>query len=62
MPFTMSVSEAASLVNSVPGIRAVHDLPYPVGRGKVLNTLISTAQRLPLLQPIRPVLTLLVFG
>ena len=62
MPFTLSVSEAASLVNTVPGIRAVHDLPYPARRGKLLNTLIWTAQRIPLLDPVRPVLTLLEFG
>jgi O-methyltransferase involved in polyketide biosynthesis len=62
MPFTLSVSEAANLVNDVPGIRAVHDLPYPAGRGKVFNTLFWTAQRLPLLDPVRPVLTLLEFG
>jgi O-methyltransferase involved in polyketide biosynthesis len=62
MPFTLSVSEAASLVNTVPGIRAVHDLPYPAGRGKLLNTLMWTAQRIPLLDPVRPVLTLLEFG
>jgi O-methyltransferase involved in polyketide biosynthesis len=62
MPFSMSVSEAANLVNTVPGIRAVHDVPFPAGRGKVLNALIWTAQRIPLLDPIRPVLTLLEFG
>jgi O-methyltransferase involved in polyketide biosynthesis len=62
MPFSLSVSEAANLVNTVPGIRAVHDLPYPAGRGKVLNMLMWTAQRLPLLDPVRPVLTLLEFG
>jgi O-methyltransferase involved in polyketide biosynthesis len=62
MPFTMSVSEVADLVNTIPGIRAVHDLPYPAGRGKLLNTLMWTAQRIPLLDPVRPVLTLLEFG
>jgi O-methyltransferase involved in polyketide biosynthesis len=62
MPFTLPVSEIANLVNTVPGIRAVHDLPFPAGRGKVLNALIWTAQRLPLLDPVRPVLTLLEFG
>jgi O-methyltransferase involved in polyketide biosynthesis len=62
MPFTLSVSEAANPVNTVPGIRVVHDLPYPPGRGKVLNTLLWTAQRLPLLDPVRPILTLLEFG
>jgi O-methyltransferase involved in polyketide biosynthesis len=62
MPFTLSVSDAANLVNSIPGIRAVHDLPYPAGRGKVLNAFMWTAQRIPLLDPVRPVLTLLEFG
>ncbi len=62
MPFTLSVSEAAKLVDTVPGIRAVHDLPFPAGRGKVLNALMWTAQRVPLLDPVRPVLTLLEFG
>jgi O-methyltransferase involved in polyketide biosynthesis len=62
MPFSLSVTEAANLVKTVPGIRAVHDLPYPAGRGKVFNTLVWTAQRLPLLDPVRPVLTLLEFG
>jgi O-methyltransferase involved in polyketide biosynthesis len=62
MPFTLSVSEAANLANTVPGIRAVHDLPLPAGRGRVLNTMMWTAQRIPLLDPVRPVLTLLEFG
>jgi hypothetical protein len=62
MPFTLSVSEVADLVNRIPGIRAVHDLPYPAGRDKVVNALMWTAQRIPLLDPVRPVLTLLEFG
>jgi O-methyltransferase involved in polyketide biosynthesis len=62
MPFILSVSETARLVNTVPGIRVLHDLPYPEGRGKVLNTLMWTAQRIPLLDAVRPVLTLLEFG
>jgi O-methyltransferase involved in polyketide biosynthesis len=62
MPFTQSPSDLANLANTVPGIRAVHDLPMAQGRGKVLNTLMWTAQRIPLLDPIRPVVTLLEFG
>jgi O-methyltransferase involved in polyketide biosynthesis len=53
---------ATDLVNTVPGIRAVHDLPLPPGRGRVLNLLLWTAQRLPLLDPVRGMLTLLEFG
>jgi O-methyltransferase involved in polyketide biosynthesis len=62
MPFSLSVSQGANLVNTVPGIRAVHDLPLPAGRGKVSNTLGWAAQRIPLFDSVRPVLTLLEFG
>jgi O-methyltransferase involved in polyketide biosynthesis len=62
MPFNLSVSEAANLINTVPGIRAVHDLPYPAGRGNVFNAVMWAAQRLSLLDPVRPTMTLLEFG
>jgi O-methyltransferase involved in polyketide biosynthesis len=62
MPFSLSAAQAAELVDVVPGIRAVHDVPYPPGRGRVLNTTMWAAQRIPLLDPVRPLLTLLEFG
>ncbi|MGW0159098.1 class I SAM-dependent methyltransferase [Mycobacterium sp. NPDC003323] len=62
MPFSLSVAGAADLVNTVAGVRAVHDIPMPTGRGTVLNTLLWAAHRLPLLDPVRPVLTRLEFG
>ena len=62
MPFALSPSEIANLVNTVPGIRAVHDLPMVPGRGKVINGLMWTLQRVPLLDAVRPVYTLLEFG
>ena len=62
MPFSLSAAEAAALVDVVPGVRAVHDLPYPPGRGRVLNTIMFAAQRMSLLDPLRPALTLLEFG
>ncbi|ANI41437.1 class I SAM-dependent methyltransferase [Mycolicibacterium vaccae] len=62
MPFTMSVAQAADLVNTVPGVRAVHDVPAEHARGRVLNALLWTAQRVPLLDPFRPMFTLLEFG
>ena len=62
MPFTLSPSDIANLADRIPGIRAVHDLPMATGRGKVLNTLMWTAQRVPLLDSVRPVVTLLEFG
>ncbi|KUI30641.1 methyltransferase [Mycobacterium sp. IS-1742] len=62
MPFSLSAGGAAALVDSVPGIRAVHDVPLPEGRGRVLNALLWTVQRLPVFDPVRPVWTLLEFG
>ncbi|HKV21613.1 MAG TPA: class I SAM-dependent methyltransferase, partial [Mycobacterium sp.] len=62
MPFTLSPSDIANLVNTIPGIRAVHDLPSVPARGKVMNGLMWTLQRVPLLDPVRPVTTLLEFG
>ncbi|VEG57290.1 O-methyltransferase domain-containing protein [Mycolicibacterium aurum] len=62
MPFTLSVAEAADLVNTVPGVRAVHDVPAERARGMLINALLWTSQRVPLLDPIRPTMTLLEFG
>lgn len=62
MPFTLSVAEAADLVNTVAGVRAVHDVPAEQARGRLLNALLWTAQRVPLLDPVRPTFTLLEFG
>lgn len=62
MPFSLSVSDAAKLADTVPGVRAVHDIPMPTGRGTVLNALLWAAHRLPVLDPVRPVLTRLEFG
>lgn len=62
MPFHMTPSQVANLVNEIPGIRAVHDVALPPGRGKVLNALLWGAQRLPWFDPLRPVLTVLDFG
>jgi O-methyltransferase involved in polyketide biosynthesis len=59
MPFSLTPSQLANLVNEIPGIRAVHDLPMPPGRGKVFNAVLSTIQRMPLFDPIRPMSTLL---
>ncbi|KUH98098.1 methyltransferase [Mycobacterium sp. IS-3022] len=62
MPFSMTPSQVAGLVDEIPGIRAVHDVPLPPGRGKVLNALMWGAQRLPMFDSVRPVFTLLEFG
>lgn len=62
MPFTLTVAEAADLVNTVPGVRAVHDIPAERARGRLINAVLWTMQRVPLLDPLRPTTTLLEFG
>jgi O-methyltransferase involved in polyketide biosynthesis len=62
MPFSMTPSQLANLVNEVPGIRAVHDMPMPAGRGKAFNAILWTVQRVPAFDSVRPVTTLLEFG
>jgi O-methyltransferase involved in polyketide biosynthesis len=52
MPFSLSVSEIARLAETVPGIRRVHNLPLPRGRGPVFNLLWKT-QGLPVYEPLR---------
>lgn len=62
MPFSLTPSQAADLVHEIPGIRTVHDVPIPPGRGKVFNTLLWAAQRIAVFDPVRPVFVLLEFG
>ncbi len=62
MPFTMSAREAARLIDVVPGIRSVHDVPAPPARGPILNTLLRIAHRTTLLDRVRPAMTLFEFG
>ena len=47
---------------TVPGVRAVHDIPVEPGRGLLINALLWTVPRFRLLDPIRPLTTLLEFG
>jgi len=62
MPFTLSASQAARLVDTIPGIRQVHDVESPATRSRVLNAIMRTAQRFSLFDPVRPAMTLLEFG
>jgi O-methyltransferase involved in polyketide biosynthesis len=38
MPFSLSTIQLANLVNTVPGVTAVHDIPMPKGRGFLFKT------------------------
>ena len=62
MPFSLSAAQLADLVNTVPGIRAVHDLPMPRGRGFIFNKVFPAFWQLRLTKQIRGAYTLLEFG
>jgi O-methyltransferase involved in polyketide biosynthesis len=62
VPFRLSLKQAADLVNTVPGIRAVRDVRVPPGRGRVFNAALSIMYRKRFLAPLRPCFTLLEFG
>lgn len=62
MPFSLSVGQAADLANTIAGVRAVHDVEVPAGRGRVLNALIWASYRVPVIDQLRGVTTRLEFG
>ena len=62
MPFSLSQRELAGLVDTVPGITAVHDLPMPKGRGLIFKTLFPAFWQLPLIRQGRGAYTMLEFG
>ena len=62
MPFTLTAADTAKLVDTVPGVRAVHDLALPAGRGPLFGTVLPAAYRMRFLADARPSLTLLEFG
>lgn len=62
MPFSLTPAELADLVNTVPGIRAVHDLPMPAGRGFLFEKVFPAFWQLKLTKQYRGAYTLLEFG
>jgi O-methyltransferase involved in polyketide biosynthesis len=52
-PFSLTVREIARLADTVPGVRAVHDLELPRGRGPLFDTLLSKTQGLSIHRPLR---------
>ncbi|MGY4711357.1 class I SAM-dependent methyltransferase [Mycolicibacterium sp. CBM1] len=52
-PFSLTVRELAKLADTVPGVRAVHDLPLPRGRGPVFDQLLPKTRGLPIHRPLR---------
>lgn len=62
MPFSLSVPQLASLANTMPGVRAVHDVPMPKGRGLFFDTLFPAFWNFGPIKPFRGAYTLLEFG
>ncbi len=62
MPFSLSTRQLADLVNTVPGVRAVHDVPMPEGRGVFWGTLFPAFWRFTPTKPFRGAYTLVEFG
>jgi len=62
MPFSLSAAQLADLANTVPGIRAVHDLPMPRGRGLMFEKVFPAFWQLKLTKQYRGAYTLLEFG
>ena len=62
MPFSLSIRQLADLVHTVPGLRAVHDVPMPKGRGLFFKAMFPAFWRLRLTKQLRGVYALLEFG
>ncbi len=62
MPFSLSTRQLANLASTMPGVRAVHDIPMPKGRGLVFGTLFPAFWQFGPTKPFRGAYTLLEFG
>jgi O-methyltransferase involved in polyketide biosynthesis len=62
MPFSLSVHQLADLVRTMPGVRAVHDVPMPKGRGVFFGTVFPAFWRFGPTKRFRGAYTLLEFG
>ncbi|WP_059017465.1 class I SAM-dependent methyltransferase [Mycobacterium sp. M26] len=52
-PFSLTVNELAALHETVLGVRAVHDLPLPRGRGPLFGSLLQRTHGHPIYRPLR---------
>jgi O-methyltransferase involved in polyketide biosynthesis len=62
MPFSLSLRQLSELVHTVPGLRAVHDVPMPAGRGFFFRKVFPAMWRSRLIKQYRGVYALLEFG
>lgn len=62
MPFSLSITQLRDLVGTMPGLRAVHDVPMPAGRGFFFEKVFPAFWRFGPAKPYRGVYALLDFG
>ena len=62
MPFSLSSRQVADLVHTVPGVRAVRDVPMPSGRGLFFRTVFPAFWQFRLTRQLRGVYALMEFG
>lgn len=62
MPFSLSINELTALVDRIPGLKAVRDIPMPKGRGFIFEKVFPAFWRFGPLKPYRGVYALLEFG
>lgn len=62
MPFSLSPGRLADLARTVPGIRAVHDIPMPNGRGWFFGSVYPALWQFGPIRPFRGAYTVLEFG
>ena len=62
MPFSLSINDLRALVGTVPGLKAVHDVPMPRGRGFMFKTVFPAFWAFGPMKPFRGVYALLEFG
>ena len=62
MPFSMSINQLQALVGTMPGLRAVRDVPMPAGRGFFFRTVFPAIWGFGPTKPFRGVYALLEFG
>ncbi len=62
MPFSLSINQLRALVGRVPGLKGVHDVPMPAGRGFVFKTVFPAFWHFGPMKPFRGVYALLDFG
>lgn len=62
MPFSLSINQLQDLVGTVPGLKAVRDVPMPAGRGFIFKTVFPAFWKFGPTKPFRGVYALLEFG